>query len=200
MSCRWGEGSLSSPAKRGRGTTRSVVEGAFAGPQAGIESTSVPARLKKYLLRINGITDGEKNVRSGFVHIPRSSRIILGIALAGTGSGPGIGRAAVTSRRGFGSHDLRGRPTGRHSQAKRQCFVEGRRIIRASLSMECTWSGARDRSTVATDTGRAGMGVPVLFYEFVRRFPARPSSRLLSGQTRERAWQRRGAQADTHYG
>jgi hypothetical protein len=102
------------------------------------------------------------SVKESFVHTPCPSRIILGIALAGTGSGPGIGRAAVTSRRGFGSHDLRGRPTGRHSYAKRQCFVEGRRIIRASLSMECTWSGARDRSTVATDTGRAGMGVPVL--------------------------------------
>ena len=34
-----------------------------------------------------------------------STSLILGpIALAGTGSGPGIGRAAVTSRRGFGSH------------------------------------------------------------------------------------------------
>jgi hypothetical protein len=86
---------------------RSMVEGALQ-PQTWTESTLIPTRSQKEMLRINGITAGEKILRTGFVHIPRPSRIIAGIALAGTGSGPGIGRAAVTSPRGFGSHGPEG--------------------------------------------------------------------------------------------
>jgi hypothetical protein len=77
-------------------------------PQTWTESTLISARSQNEPLRINGIADGEKNPRTGFVHTPRPSRIIAGIALAGTGSGPGIGRAAVTSPRGFGSHGPEG--------------------------------------------------------------------------------------------
>jgi hypothetical protein len=54
------------------------------------------------------MTAAEKILRTGFVHTSCPSRIILGIALAGTGSGPGIGRAAVTSPCGFGSHGPEG--------------------------------------------------------------------------------------------
>jgi hypothetical protein len=94
-------------------------------------------------------------------HIPPLAHNLLTV-LAGPGAHRVSGRMAVTSRHGIGTHGSEGVRRAGIPEAKRQCFVNGRRIIRASLSMERTWSGARDRSTVATDTGRAGMGVPVL--------------------------------------
>jgi hypothetical protein len=54
---------------------RSMVEGALR-PQLWIESTLISARSQKELLRINGITAGAKNFRTGFVHTSCPSRII----------------------------------------------------------------------------------------------------------------------------
>jgi hypothetical protein len=118
-----------------------------------IESTLVSARSKKSPLRINGITTGSKLFRSAFIPHPCRFRIM-----------------ASPFWRDLGAHRIPG--------TTRQCFVERRRIIRASLSMERTWSGARDRSTGRqTPDGRAWECL-FLSYEFVRCFLARPSSRL----------------------
>jgi hypothetical protein len=48
-----------------------------------IESTSIPARSQKELLRINGMTAGGKNLRTGFVHTSCPSLIIPLVLPAG---------------------------------------------------------------------------------------------------------------------
>jgi hypothetical protein len=131
-------------------------------PQTWIEFTLFPAKSKKSAFQINGITAGEKILRTPVCPHPRPLAHNLLTVLAGPGAHRVSGRMAVTSRHGIGTHGSEGVRRAGIPKAKRRCFVNGRRIIRASLSMECTWSGARDRPTVATDTGRAGMGVPVL--------------------------------------
>jgi hypothetical protein len=52
-------------------------------PQTWIESTFISTRSQKELLRINGITAGGKNLRTGFVHTSCPSRIIAAVLPAG---------------------------------------------------------------------------------------------------------------------
>ena len=88
-----------------------------------------------------------------FIPTPVTSAIIPGIAFAGTGSGPGCGRVAVTSHRGFGSHGPEGVRQAGMSRWSRPVIwpaAAGRRGGRMSLGL----NGARDMGPVdgATDT------------------------------------------------
>jgi hypothetical protein len=170
-----------------------AVEGALRS-QTWIESTFIPARSRKELLRINGITAGAKNLRTHFCSHILSFAHNPSIALAGTGSGPGIGRAVVTSPRGFGSHGPEGVRRAGVPAAGANAWAAGLRSSRA-CDHETSVCNPRGSMETACDrpTGRQtpdGRAWECLFlsYEFVRRFPARPSSLLLNGQTRERAW------------
>jgi hypothetical protein len=134
--------------------------------------------------------DSSHRICSHILSLPHNSSI----ALAGTGSGPGIGRAAVTSPRGFGSHGPEGVRRAGVPAAGANAWTAGLRSIRA-CDHETSVCNPRGSMETACDrpTGRQtpdGRAWECLFlsYEFVRRFPARPSSRLLNGQTRERAW------------
>ena len=89
-----------------------------------------------------------------FPHRPRGKR-----------SGPGCGRAAVTSHRGLGSHGPEGASTGRHARRGADRTLSGwpRRADGAAVCLLLfTGQGIWDRPTAATDTGRAGAGASVL--------------------------------------
>ena len=70
-----------------------------------------------------GMTERLAPAENSFIHAFRRSLIIRPIAHAGTGSGPGTGWAAVTSRRGFGSHVSEGvRQAGGFAGFWRKCL------------------------------------------------------------------------------
>ncbi len=105
------------------------------------------------------------------------------IALVGTGSGPGSGRAAVTSRHGFGSHVSEGvRKAGVSPWSKTNApSVKGGEPRVQTLCSNP--SGRRDRPTVATSTGRVVYGSHVLFSnsDAFRRPPVFPNLSLSKG-------------------
>ena len=81
-----------------------------------------------------------------FPHLSRLPHTPL-IALAGTGSGPGTGRAAATSRHGFGSHVSEGVPTGRRPAAgKTNAWVLGCGETRRALLRQPRWASGPWRS------------------------------------------------------
>jgi hypothetical protein len=98
--------------------------------------------------------------------------------LAGPGAHRVSGRMAVTSRRGFGIHVSEGvRRAGIPERSANASWKEG-----GSSARHCPWKehGAgrvTGRPWRQTPDGRAWECL-FLSYEFVRRFPARPSSRL----------------------
>ena len=99
-----------------------MVEGALR-PQTWIESTSISARSQKELLRINGITAGEKNFRASVCpHPPLLAHNLLTV-LAGPGAHRVSGRMAVTSRRGFGIHVSEGVRRAGMLWVRHQCVI-----------------------------------------------------------------------------